>query len=54
MKYEVTIPYTSGPWYTGYAEAENPVHAMSLVLVDAVKAGFSGKHKKIKVREVKS
>ena len=53
MKYEVTIPYTSGPWYTGYTEAENQVQAMSLVLMDAINAGFRGKHKKIKVREVK-
>lgn len=53
MKYEVTIPFTSGPWYTGYAEADNAVGAMSLVMVAAINAGFRGKHRKIKVKEVK-
>jgi len=53
MKFEVTIPYTTGPWYTGYSTADNAVQAMSLVLMDAINAGFLGKHKKIQVKEVK-
>lgn len=45
-KYEVTLPFKPGPWYTGYALAENEAQAISMVEYTARCEGFTGSHKK--------
>lgn len=42
-KYEVTIPYHPGPWYTGYTIAETAKEAIETVKKSAISQGFWGR-----------
>lgn len=52
MKYEVTIPFSRPPWYTGIAIAETPFKAIDIVKRQAAAFGFVGKHKKVQFKEL--
>lgn len=41
-KYEVTIPFKCGPWYTGIAMAEDKLTAIRLVTNAAKARGWTG------------
>lgn len=41
-KYEVTIPFKSGPWYTGLAMAEDKLTAIRQVAAAAKAQGWTG------------
>jgi len=51
-KFEVTIPFATGPYYTGYALANSKQSAISLVWQDAIKNGWKGKPGRATVLEV--
>lgn len=52
-KFEVTLPFKRGPWYTGYALAESRAQAISIVEHTAKCEGFCGKRGLAKATEVK-
>ena len=52
-KFEITLPFRKGPWYTGYALAENKAQAISIVEYSAKCEGFSGKRGLAQAVEVK-
>lgn len=51
-KFEITLPFRTGPWYTGYALAENKAQAISIVEYSAKCEGFRGKRGLAKAVEV--
>ena len=51
-KFEVTLPFRPGPWYTGYTMAESKAEAISKVEYSARCEGFSGKRGLAKAVEV--
>lgn len=52
-KYEVTIPYRDGMWYSAEAIANSKSAAVNWVMSQAKQFGFSGKHNKPFAVEVK-
>lgn len=54
MKYEVTIPYKKGPWYTVTdIDAPSPMSAIAIAKNQARIECGNQPHKKIQVKEVK-
>ena len=52
-EFEVTLPFKRGPWYTGYALAEDKAQAISIIEYTAKCEGFSGKRGLAQAVEVK-
>lgn len=48
-RYEVTIPFKPGPWYSVEVEAESKESAVSLATISAAQDGFTGKRGNAKV-----
>lgn len=52
-KYEVTIPFNPGPWYSVEVEAENKIIAIGKAIHHAATFGFAGKRGNATATEVK-
>ena len=52
-RYEITIPFKPGPWYSVEVEAENKIVAISRAIINAAQNGFTGKRGNATAVEVK-
>lgn len=52
-RYEVTIPFKKGPWYSVEVDADTTVIAISKAIASATESGFKGQRGNAKVVLIK-